>query len=168
MKNKLGVIVIGASPRPDCVELFGSCLCEGDEVIVKGALDGLDAGELERIKQDRSGEILVALDRSLSPISVPEKLVKERIPLKIKEMEEEGVTMITVNCSGQFGRMDSSVPLIMPGAILEHTVMALADGKKIGVLVPDPDQIERTREQYLRLNTMPVVFPGPYHDILGR
>ena len=49
MKNKLGVIVIGQSPRPDCVELFGKCLFDGDEVIVKGALD-----------------------RNLEPITVPE------------------------------------------------------------------------------------------------
>ena len=157
MKNKLGVIVIGQSPRPDCVELFGKCLFDGDEVIVKGALDEVSPEELEEFKHRENEEILVALDRNLEPITVPEAEVKNRMQGKIREMEREGVTMITVYCSGRFDKLESSVPLVLPGAILEHNILAIAEGRKVSVLVPDAEQIDRTYKQFEALGVIPFV-----------
>lgn len=163
MKNKLGVIVIGQSPRPDCVELFGKCLFEGDEVIVKGALDEVSPEELEEFKHRENVEILVALDRNLNPITVPEIEVKSRMQGKIREMEQEGVTMITIYCSGRFDKLESSVPLILPGAILEHNILAIAEGRKVGVFVPDAEQIDRTYKQFEALGVKPfVVAASPF------
>lgn len=157
MKNKLGVIVIGQSPRPDCVELFGKCLNDGDEVAVKGCLDDLSPEELEALKPAPGEKVLVGLDRELKAITIPDALVRSRIPEKIREFELEGANLIMINCSGRFEGLEASVPLILPGEILEHAILAIAKGYRVGVVVPDAAQIEQTRLQFMELGVEPQV-----------
>lgn len=157
MKNRLGVIVIGQSPRPDCVELFGSCLGEGDEVIVTGCLDDMSPADLETMKPAAGEKVLVGLDRNMNPITIPDALVRSRIPEKIREMEQAGANLVMINCSGRFERPECSVPLILPGDVLEHAILAIAAGRKVGVIVPDAEQIEQTRQQFIELGVVPQV-----------
>ena len=170
MHNKLGVIVIGQSPRPDCVELFGSCLHDGDEVVVKGALDDLTDDELAALQKRHDGKILIALDRKLNPISIPEEEISKRMQGKVTELEQEGANIILVYCSGRLQKLESTVPLLLPGEILEHTILAIAEGKKVGVLVPDEEQVQRTIGQFEELNTKPHVLAaspfGPKETIV--
>lgn len=157
MKNILGVAVIGQSPRPDCEELFKRGLNAEDEVIVMGALDGLPDEEVHDFKPEPGEKILIALDRQLAPITVPDKLVMSRMQAVVTELERAGATMILINCSGRMQKFEASVPVLLPGDILEHTILAVAEGKKVGVLVPDEAQIDGTFLQFEELNTLPFV-----------
>lgn len=152
MKNRLGVILIGQAPRPDYEAFFKECIFEDDEIIIRGALDELTLDEIKNLKPEKGDGVLATVDRNMVPIVVPESEVKRRLPGKIIEMEAKGANIIVVVCTGQFPELTSKVPLILPGEILSHAVAAVARGCKVGVLVPEKEQISQLKNKWLTVD----------------
>jgi len=152
----LGVLLIGQEPRPDYEAFFRACLPEDGRVLVTGTLDDLSLEEIRSLPCPEGEPVLVTLSREMVPIKVPAKEAHRRMPDKIRFLEESGAHIIVVICTGRFPFLKSRVPLVFPSEVLSHNVAALAGGKRVGVMVPLPQQIPQLRDKWLAAGVDPV------------
>ena len=136
MSKRVGVLVIGQSPRDDLVDPLRALLPDV-EIVEVGALDGLAAEALP----DPAGASypLTTRMRDGTLVTVPESFLIPRLQLKIDELEANGVRQMILLCAGTFGPLTSKNTLIKPF----RTTLAVAQSlglERIGLIVPIPGQ----------------------------
>lgn len=142
MVRRIGFLTIGQSPRVDVVPEIMEILGEGFIVVEAGALDDLSYEEILELSP-KSGET-VYVSRLRNGVEV--KISKERLlPLiqrKISFLEDSGVEVIGLLCSGTFPSFRVNVPLVKPEPILRGMVEAsISSSQVLGVIMPSPLQI---------------------------
>ena len=149
MSYRLGTITIGQSPRQDVIPEMLPYLGMGVEVLEAGALDGLSYQEIQTLKPEPGDYVLVSTLRDGRGVKFAEKHILGRLQDCIDRLEEERVQAIAFICTGKFPDIfRANVPLIYPQVILHQIVPELSCTKKIGVVIPDPAQIEQTRQKW--------------------
>ena len=70
-------------------------------------------------------------------------------------------------CTGHFPKFKHSVPLLAPEPIEHFLVSALADGQKIGIMLPEEDQIPQNRKLWNDSGVTNLAYASatPYGDI---
>ena len=72
-----------------------------------------------------------------------EAFVLPRLQAKIRQAEEEGADAVLLLCTGAFPAFAHRTILLEPQRLLHMVVEQLAGGRKVGLLVPMPDQVEQ-------------------------
>jgi protein AroM len=141
MKKKIGAITIGQSPRIDVIPEMQEILGENVIILEAGALDGLTKKDIEKFQPDENDYVLVS--RFGKSYIIP------RLQNCINSLEEQGAELIIVICTGYFGNLlTSKVPLIYPQKILYSLVPNFSVNGKIGVIVPEEDQIDQMGKKW--------------------
>ncbi len=151
----LGTVTIGQSPRTDLIpELKAAMGLEEDgrsrtpvKVIEAGALDGLTLEEVEKLAPQPGDYVLVTRMADGTPVKIAEKHILRRMEEQIKRLVAEGADVVALVCTGEFPEFPCEKLLVKPQLVLFHAVSAVAAGRRLGVLLPDEDQIE---QGYLR------------------
>ncbi|WP_461864443.1 AroM family protein [Thermococcus sp.] len=142
---KVGFITIGQSPRVDVVPEIKPYL--GDARIIEcGALDGLTPEEIKEIAPKEGDYVLVSRLRDGTQVRLSRRKIVERLQKCIEKLEKE-VDIIGVLCTGEFPELKSKKLLVEPSLLLLKTIEAIGVSK-LGVIVPDPDQIELTERKW--------------------
>ena len=90
------------------------------------------------------------------------------VQAKIDQAEADGCRAIIVLCTGSFPELRHTVPLIFPQPLLHSNARALAGGRRVAVMVPDPSQIEQAREWWSMSGVeVDIVSASPYQGIDG-
>ena len=149
MKKKIGAITIGQSPRidviPEMQEIFG----ENVMILEAGALDGLTKKDIEKFQPDENDYVLVSRLNDGSHVKFGKSHVIPRLQNCINSLEEQGAELIIVICTGYFGNLlTSKVPLIYPQKILYSLVPNFTVNGKIGVIVPEEEQIDQMGKKW--------------------
>ena len=149
MKKKIGAITIGQSPRidviPEMQEIFG----ENVMILEAGALDGLTKKDIEKFQPDENDYVLVSRLNDGSHVKFGKSYIIPRLQNCINSLEEQGAELIIVICTGYFGNLlTSKVPLIYPQKILYSLVPNFSVNGKIGVIVPEEDQIDQMGKKW--------------------
>jgi len=143
MKSKIGIITIGQSPRIDITfdleEIWGNVV----NVFEKGCLDGLTLKKIQEMKPKEGDYTLVTRLKNGVQVIIAKKDILPKIQEKIKELNEERVDVILFLCTGELPVMKSKALIIRPNELLHKTIFAIAGGKKVGILVPLPEQKEQ-------------------------
>ncbi|WP_092592263.1 AroM family protein [Acidaminobacter hydrogenoformans] len=166
MKYKMGAITIGQSPRTDVVPEMLPHLGPDVEVIQAGALDGLEYEEILEMKPQEGDYVLVSTLRDGRSVKFAEKQILPRLQTCIDKLEQEGADIIVFICTGTFPDVfHSTRPLIYPQKLLHSVVPLLTKTGKIGVVIPDADQIDQTIEKWRGsgLEAIPTPF-SPYEE----
>ena len=138
----LGAITIGQAPRVDITKDVLPLLPPSVTLKEYGALDEFSYEEiLERFAPAEGDEVLVSRMRDGRQVKFAERFVTPLVQEKINQAEREGADAIILFCTGVFPRFEHRVILLEPQPLFHSVVQKLADGKKIGLLVPMPDQI---------------------------
>lgn len=164
--DPLLVLTIGQAPRPDLVAELAEVL--GDYPIeVRGALDGLTLAEVESLAPiddpDTLHTRLFEAAGSDGPVDVliSKKAVTNRFADLIAEAEGRPVL---VGCTGAFVGLPERPEVLLPSKVLSGLIDAtLPHGRRLGVLVPVPEQIDlftEIRGGPNRPVTVSVVRPG--------
>ena len=158
MKQKiLGAITIGQAPRVDITKDILPLLPEHVLLREYGALDDFTYEEIMTRFAPASGDqILVSRMRDGRQVEFAERFVTPLVQEKINQAEKEGADAIVLFCTGEFPRFEHTVILLEPKPLFCAVVEKLADGKKIGIMVPMPEQIEQA-EQFWRTNGVDVM-----------
>ncbi|KUK17175.1 AroM family protein [Thermococcus sibiricus] len=157
---KVGFITIGQSPRVDVVPEIKPYLWDV-EIIECGALDGLTLEEIKELAPKEGEYVLVSRLRDGTQVRLSREKIVKRLQECIKKLETE-VDIIGVLCTGEFPELTSKKPLVEPSLLLLKTVEALGVSK-LGVIVPDPDQIEMTKRKWSGIaDTIKVQSVSPY------
>ncbi len=165
-KKILGTVTIGQSPRADLIPEMKPYLGSDVEVIEAGALDGLTLDEVYAFYPDKGDYVLITRMSDGTQVKIAEKHILPRMQEKIDNLTDQGAQVIALVCTGEFPGFKSGKLLVEPQKVLFSTLKAVADGHKLGVFIPDADQVEHAKTRWSRVTGDLVVEPAsPYGSI---
>jgi protein AroM len=141
-------VTIGQAPRVDLIPEIGSILGEEIQIIERGALDGLSLKEVEAFYPGKNDEALVTRMADGTSVTVAEEYIYPRLKDQVKSLELAGAKVILIACTGEFPPFASSALIVYPQRVLYHVVVSLAQGLKLGVLIPDELQVVSARRRW--------------------
>ncbi|MDH7607085.1 MAG: AroM family protein [Candidatus Bathyarchaeota archaeon] len=161
---KIGLITIGQTPRTDVTPTLREMLGKEAEFIEKGALDGLTKKEIEKLAPTKKDYVLVTRLKDGTPVKVARRYIAPKIQKCLKELEEMGVSLNLLLCTGEFPRLKAEKPLLMPEALITN-VMRCVKGGKIGVVVPEKEQISYVERKWRSKGISTIVaYANPYGE----
>ncbi|MCI6548372.1 MAG: AroM family protein [Coriobacteriaceae bacterium] len=168
-RARIAGITVGQAPRTDMTADLESRLAPTLELVQYGALDGLTAREAERgLAPGPGDEMLVSRMRDGSQVTFSGTKVLPLVQARIDQAEREGTRAIVVLCTGSFPEMRHEVPLIYPQPLLHAVARALAGGRRMAVMVPEPSQEEQARGWWGEHGVeVEVISASPYAGIGG-
>lgn len=168
-RTKIAGITVGQAPRTDMTQDLESRLAASLELVQYGALDDLSQEEVCRtLAPDSGDEVLVSRMRDGSEVMFSGKKVLPLVQKKICQAEHDGARAIIVLCTGSFPEMQHEVPLIYPQPLFHAVANALAGGRPVAVMVPEPSQVEQAKIWWGEHGVMvDVISASPYAGIEG-
>lgn len=165
----LAAITIGQSPRTDVTGDILPMLPEHVVLREYGALDDMTYEQVMQAFQPAPGEqVLVSRMRDGRQARMTEGFVLPLLQEKIRQAEEEGADAVLLLCTGSFPEFEHRTILLEPQAMLHAVVGKLAGGKKVGLLVPMPDQVEQAYRFWGEHGVdITVAHASPYLDFDG-
>ena len=146
-KRVLAGITIGQTPRVDITADVTGLLGPDVELREYGALDGLSLEEVQASYHPAPGdELLVSRMRDGSQAQMTQSFVIPRVQACIDQAQDEGADVIVLYCTGVFPAFRHRGIFIEPQPLLHSTVRCLADGRRVGVLVPTQAQVAQAYE----------------------
>lgn len=140
----IGAITIGQSPRTDITADILPLLPEGMRLAEYGALDDMEYEEIMAQFAPAPGdEVLVSRMRDGRQAKFTERFVTPLVQKKIDQAEAEGASAVILFCTGVFPGFRHKGLFLEPQPLFHAVAKKLAGGKRIGVLVPEPDQVEQ-------------------------
>jgi protein AroM len=117
------------------------------ELIEKGALDGLTKKEIENLAPTAQDYVLVTRLRDGTSVRVARRHITSKIQKCIEELEKIGVDLNLLLCTGEFPRLKTEKPLLMPDKLIFNIVQCV-NGAKIGIVVPEKEQIPHIKRKW--------------------
>ncbi|MGB9867575.1 MAG: AroM family protein [Bacillota bacterium] len=148
MARILGTVTIGQSPRVDLIPEIRKILGEDVTIVEAGALDGMTLDEVRQIFPGPGDQVLVTRMADGTAVKIAEKHILERMQAQIDRLVEQGAEVVALVCTGKFPEFRCSRLLVKPQKVLYHSTAAVASGLRLGVLVPDQDQIAGAQERW--------------------
>ncbi len=146
MSIAIGAVTIGQSPRDDVVPVIQDVLGADVTVVQCGALDGMDAAEVEREAPKSTEGVLVTRMRDGTSLRVRREFLVPRIKHCIHSIQND-VGLVMLLCTEPFSGLESSRMLLLPGIIMTHLVTALGV-QRIGVLTPVEEQVHQQHDKW--------------------
>lgn len=156
--SKLAFLTIGQSPRHDISDAMQRGLPPHVAVVHAGVLDGLDAQEIERRFPVLPGSLpLITRLADGRVVSIGCAATGAGLQQSVTSLEARGIDAIVVLCTGSFPTLAAQRAwLIEPDAIVPGVVASLVRERRVGVLVPLPDQTAETPVKWAMLANAPL------------
>ena len=166
-RRKIGAITIGQSPRVDVTPELQAVLGPEYEFIEGGALDGLTRAQVAELAPKPGDYVLVTRMADGGPsVQIAEHHILPRMQGQIDRVIAAGADVVALLCTGEFPPFQSSKLLVKPQPVLHHFVAALAEGKRLGVVIPAPEQVEHAIPRWKPVaGEVRVEAGSPYADI---
>ena len=146
---KIGTLTIGQSPRKDVIPEMLEVLGRNVDIIEKGALDELSLEEVMKLHPETTDSTIVTRLRDGTEVKIAKKHVIPRLKSCVLELEENGVEIIILLCTGEFPEIESRKILLRPNMIIQNIVKGILKKGRLGVIIPSPDQILRMKERWV-------------------
>ncbi|MNW26863.1 hypothetical protein D3C74_36450 [compost metagenome] len=161
--KQLGMITIGQSPRTDVAPIIEKYLEGRAELVQCGVLDELTPAQIAELAPEPGEYVLTSRLRDGSAAVVSRERIRPILEQKIRELEDRGILNILLLCTGSFpGLRVDRAHLIEPDRIIPPAVEALADGRRLGLIGPLPEQAGQLEQKFT--STPPPLFAAasPY------
>jgi protein AroM len=165
--ERLGMITIGQAPRTDVAPSVQKYLEGRAELIQVGVLDGFSKKYVEANLAPEAGDyVLTSRMTTGDSVVFSREKIQPILQQKIHELEKQGIKQILLLCTGVFpGLKTNTAHLIEPDHIIPPAVKAMADGRRLGVLVPLPEQTDNLQPKYGALGMKPFfAIASPYKN----
>jgi len=164
--RKLGAITIGQSPRVDVVPELLEILGPSVEIVQGGALDGLSASQVAELAPRQGDYVLVTRLRDGTSVQVAEHHLLPRLQEQVDRVVAAGAEIVALLCTGEFPGFRCPRLVIEPQIVLHHFTAAVARGRRLGVVVPAPEQVDQGMLRWQRVaGEVRVEAGSPYADI---
>jgi protein AroM len=166
----LGLITIGQAPRIDVVPEMLHVLGPAVQVREAGALDGLSRAEVSALAPRLEDEVLVTRLQDGTSVEVAEREIVPRLKERVDALVVEGADVVALLCTGEFPAFACPRPLLKPQVVLHHFVSSVAQGRRLGVVVPVSAQVASATQRWqTAAGEVCVVAASPYTaDARGR
>jgi protein AroM len=148
--KKIGMLTIGQSPRTDILPGFIEILGEGYKVVEVGALDELTLKDIEQIDFRPDDYLLVSRMRDGTEIRITKRFVLPLVQGKIRELEDAGVDITVIMCTGKFPQFDSRGLIVTPQEIIKGVLKGTIKRGRLGVVYPAKEQRAKASSDYGR------------------
>jgi len=149
MKMRIGMVTPGQSPRDDIVPEMRNYLNERVEILEAGALDDISEEEVaQRLSPESDSDLLVTRMRDGRSVTVSEAKIAPLVQHCLEKLEREGVTIISLLCTGNFPTLRAERLLIKAGDLFTAVVRNVAHGGRMGVMIPNAAQAGRAQEKW--------------------
>jgi protein AroM len=148
MKARIGIVTIGQAPRVDVVPEMADVMGPGVEIVERGALDGLGAAEIDALAPVEGDAVLVTRLTDGRAVFVGKRLVTPRVQAKIAELEQAGVDVAVLLCTGTFAGLHASVPLVEPDKVLLGVLRGVRFAGRLGVVAPSERHVPQTAARW--------------------
>jgi protein AroM len=146
--TKIGLITIGQSPRTDVVPDMASILGGDVEIVEAGALDDHTPEQIAALAPAGDDQILVTRLADGSPVFVGRTRIVALVEARIAALEERGVALNVLLCTGEFPRLAARRPLLEPQPLLTGLLRAMTFPGRLGVLTPSERHVPQTAARW--------------------
>ncbi|MCS6784901.1 MAG: AroM family protein [Candidatus Caldarchaeum sp.] len=161
----VGFVTIGQSPRNDVLDDIGTILPRELKIVQAGALDEFNtAEEVYKNLRPASGEtVYVTRMRSGEEVKVSKERLMPYVETKVRQLEEAGVDVVVILCSGEFPEFDVAPVVVYPDKILKGISSSIQYRGPTAVLVPSSDHLQYGYKKWSKYFNEPLVIPiSPY------
>jgi protein AroM len=151
-QQRMGVVVIGQSPRPSVVNEIAAVLSPGLQIDLRGALDGMTRAEIDAIPPSDGQDALFTLLPNGDSVTISKKAVEARAAIQIEKFASEGVKVAMLACTGKFPNLAPEGLVILPSAVLHNVVAAVLPKGRLGIFSPLPEQTALIARKWERVN----------------
>src|ERR1700676_1818554 len=151
-QHRMGVVVIGQSPRPSVESEIGAVLSPGLTIELRGALDGMTRAEIDAIAPCDGHDALFTLLPNGDAVTISKKAVEARAAIQIENFAREGVKVAMLACTGKFPNLAPEGLVILPSAVLHKMVEAVLPKGRLGVFSPLPEKTALIAGKWQRSN----------------
>jgi protein AroM len=151
-QQRMGVVVIGQSPRPSIVNEIAAVLSPGLQIDLRGALDGMTRAEIDAIPPSDGQDALFTLLPNGDSVTISKKAVEARAAVQIEKFAREGVKVAMLACTGKFPNLAPEGLVILPSAVLHNVVAAVLPRGRLGIFSPLPEQTALIASKWERAN----------------
>jgi len=116
--TKIGLITVGQAPRGDVVPDMAAILGADVEILEAGALDGLTPTLIAPLAPEGDDEILVTRLADGSSVFVGKSKMIPHIEARIAALEDRGVALNVLLCTGEFPKLAARRPFLEPQQLL--------------------------------------------------
>ena len=148
--KKIGMLSIGQSPRDDILPPLKEILGEGFEILEAGALDDLTPGDIEQIDFRPDDYLLVSRLRDGTEVMITKRLILPILQERIHRLEEEGVRLTVIMCTGKFPKFESKGLVVTPQEILKGVLEATLKRGRLAVVYPAEEQTHMAESAFGR------------------
>jgi protein AroM len=139
-KKRVGFVTIGQSPRVDVMPDIKTILGKKIAVVELGALDGLGAEDIRRLRPEAGETSLITRLGDGSSVVVGKKKILPLLRETIRKLENKSVRLIALLCTDEFPELESRRTLICPSRLLLNEVASIKKSGRLGVFVPLEEQ----------------------------
>jgi protein AroM len=151
-QQRMGVVVIGQSPRPSVANEIAAVLSPGLEIDLRGALDGMTRAEIDAIPPIDGADALFTLLPNGDAVTISKKAVEKRAAIQMQKFASEGVKVAMLACTGKFPNLAPEGLMILPSAVVHKMVEAVLPKGRLGVFSPLPEQTALIARKWEREN----------------
>jgi protein AroM len=151
-QQRMGVVVIGQSPRPSVAHEIAAVLSPGLEIDLRGALDGMTRDEIDAIPPVDGYDTLFTLLPNGDGVTISKKAVEARAAMQIDKFASEGAKIAMLACTGKFPNLAPKGLVILPSAVLHKLVEAVLPKGRLGIFSPLPAQTALIARKWERAN----------------
>jgi protein AroM len=149
--TRLGVVVIGQSPRPTLEAELKAVLSPDVAITLRGALDGMSRDEIGTIPPKDGADALFTILPSGESVSISKTVVEERAIAMINGMGAEGFATTLFCCTGTFPHLAAlEGKAVLPSLVLHNMVEAVLAKGTLGVFSPLPEQTALIADKWKR------------------
>jgi protein AroM len=146
----IGMLTIGQSPRDDLIPGLQNILGKDYQIVEAGALDDLNIADINKIVPDPKDYILVSRMRNGKEIKITKRFVVPRLQKQLNKIEEKGVRLTVVMCTGKFPQFKSKGLVVTPSEILKGVIEGSLKEGKLAVVYPTEEQIPYAERDFSR------------------
>ncbi len=152
MALRIGAVTIGQAPRVDITPDLKALLGPEVELVEAGALDGLSMDQIAAMAPEAGDYVLATRLADGTAVQISERTVEPLLRGKITGLFEAGIATVLLLCTGEFPNFPDQGLLLRPQRMLFNAVAAVAEGRKLGVMMPSSDQLEQSQSRWKRLS----------------
>jgi protein AroM len=150
MAKRLGVVVVGQSPRPEIIAQMRPLLGDEVQIDLRGALDGLSRTAVAALAPTCGADTLFTrLPPAGENIKLSKHAVEGRAKAVIGRMAADGTAITMLCCTGEFPMLTTG-SAVLPSAILSGLVDGLLPRGRLGIFIPLPEQAETLSAKWRR------------------
>ncbi len=164
MIKRVGLISMGQFSMAGIEEDIAAILEPECEIVGVGILDGFTPDSIREQFWPKSDESFIV--STIKQDRVVKLAVKHAVKLineKIEYLEKSGIDCNLLMCTGVFPGLEHDHFLIEPQKVIRAALQVLSV-RKVGIVVPEQEQIDDSFEQYQEFNPI-VVAASPYGDL---